>query len=506
MPMTSFFYRTLTVSLLVLLSGCGNYFSVKIPYSIPGDPGAVQNRGLLNPVYILARVNARGEGSALADAASALAKSSGPDPDAGAFARKLAASFRRPGSSVAAYRVGKDGETDGFVERLNPASVLEAELAAPFVAIKKEKRETSYTDKDKKRRQTISTAWVYSISVEVRGKLSAHPSWEQRDSYSDNFVYSQERTDDEKTAGEFYEENEDKLFSLICASISGRYLGRPVLRYRPVFFKKENKELKKAADYARNGHWPQAKELWEKNMAGPDGWRAALGLAVASERENDYAAARGFYGRARDNGAGDKDAGRVAWSGIFSDLDYMIAVSSSAAPPVSEWFSPPTALLPFSEETGSVNGPVMVREMLAEAIKDAGYNFQELSETDRILKSHGYSDGGQLGAARREDLFKWLGVERIIYGDITDFGEVMAGLYNRRVVSGSFYMLEQGSQAKVWTASETVSKVKTPKSFMGGMVSQLAKGLWERIKNKPLAEESARFVKRVASTLPNKAK
>ena len=111
-------YRPLTVLMLAVLSGCGNYLSVKIPYVIPDGPGAASNRPLLNPVYILARVSAPREESALAGLASALMKSSAPDPDWGAFARKLASSFRRPGSSVAAYRVLRGEMADSFVERV----------------------------------------------------------------------------------------------------------------------------------------------------------------------------------------------------------------------------------------------------------------------------------------------------------------------------------------------------------------------------------------------------
>ncbi len=80
----------------------------------------------------------------------------------------------------------------------------------------------------------------------------------------------------------------------------------------------------------------------------------------------------------------------------------------------------------------------------------------------------------------------------------------MAGVYNRRMVKGS---------VRVWEAAgpeinfeESVVKVKTPKSFAGGMLGQLAKGLVERIKNKPLAYESGLFSQQVTENLPNSVK
>lgn len=51
-----------------------------------------------------------------------------------------------------------------------------------------------------------------------------------------------------------------------------------------------------------------------------------------------------------------------------------------------------------------------------------------------------------------------------------------------------------------------VSRVRLPKSFAGGLFSQLAKGLYERIREKPLYEESVLFVRRAAGTLPRRPK
>ena len=49
-------------------------------------------------------------------------------------------------------------------------------------------------------------------------------------------------------------------------------------------------------------------------------------------------------------------------------------------------------------------------------------------------------------------------------------------------------------------------RVRTSKSFLAGMFSQLAKGLAERMKNKPLAYEAAVFAGKTVEALPNKAK
>ena len=48
--------------------------------------------------------------------------------------------------------------------------------------------------------------------------------------------------------------------------------------------------------------------------------------------------------------------------------------------------------------------------------------------------------------------------------------------------------------------------MRTSKSFLAGMFSQLAKGLAERMKNKPLAYEAAVFAVKTAEALPNKVR
>ena len=81
-------------------------------------------------------------------------------------------------------------------------------------------------------------------------------------------------------------------------------------------------------------------------------------------------------------------------------------------------------------------GPYTDAVLIREALAASGYRLQTSEETDNILLSHGMTQGGQLGAADQAEICKWLGVERLFYGDINEFGEVMTGIYNRRMIKG----------------------------------------------------------------------
>ena len=84
-------------------------------------------------------------------------------------------------------------------------------------------------------------------------------------------------------------------------------------------------------------------------------------------------------------------------------------------------------------------------------------------------------------------------------------GTYVTGVYNRRTVKGSVKVWDAATKEAV-SFDESVVRVKTPKSFLGGMFGQLAKGLAERIKNKPLAYESGLFSTQAAGNLPGAVK
>jgi hypothetical protein len=491
--------------LLALLAGCGNYFSVRVPYRVPDMPNAAAARPALSALYVMVRTDAPAEESALGSLAGALLNKPETDFTPSVLGRRAAAALDRPGARVCAWRVDKTGAAqDEFVKSVNPSGLLVISARPPSVSARKEERSAVYYDKKRQKQTVKNKVWAYSAALSAEVKLYSWPGMELLDSWGDTFARAEDRFDNSKDLGDWYGENEEKLFAELTARLAGRYAGRPVDRLRPVFIVKKDPESEEASRLAQNNNWDKAVGIWLKRAAAAGGWKDYLGLAVAAELRKDYAGAAEYYRQAQARSGGDKDGAKIFWSQIYQDLD--LASSTRAAGACGPgWFGVRTALLPFSDETTSMDGPPLVRQLVYERLKAGGYDLVPLEETDAVLRRHGFSEGGQLSAAKPADLAAWLGAGRLVYGDITDFGEIMAGVYNRRTVKGT---------ARVWDAAtgkelvyaESVVKVKTPKSFAAGLFGQLAKGLAERIKNKPLAYESGLFSRQLTENLPNSAR
>ncbi|OGR42290.1 MAG: hypothetical protein A2X35_00885 [Elusimicrobia bacterium GWA2_61_42] len=497
--------KLLPIPLLALLCGCGNYFSVRVPYQAPDMPGAAAARPALSALYVVVKTPPEEEAGALGSLAGALLNGTGPDFRPAVLARKAAAALDRPGAKVCAWRVDKTGQAeDGFAPLVKPSGLLVISARRPSVSARKEERSTVYYDKKRQKQTVKNKVWAYSASLSAEIGLYTWPGMELLDSWGDTSAYAEDRFDNAKAPGDWYAENEEKIFSALTPKLVNRYAGRPVLRSRVVFTAKKDPESSEAARLARQNDWDKAAEIWLRRAAASGGWRDYLGLAVAAELKKDYAGAADYYRQAEKRAAGDKDGAKVFWGQIYQDLEFA-ASTRAAAGCGGGWFGIKTALLPFSDETTSIDGPPLVRQLVYERLKAGGYSLLSLEETDEILRRHGFSDGGQLAAAKPEEIAGWLGAGRLVYGNITDFGEIMAGVYNRRMVKGAARVWDAGT-GKELVLEESVVKVKTPKSLAGGLFSQLAKGLAERIKNKPLAYESGLFSLQLTENLPNALK
>ena len=495
--------KILPLLLLALLSGCGNYFSVKVPYQVPDTPNALAARRAMGGLYLVVKTPPQAEENALSGLAGALLNNTGPGFSPAALAQRAARALTRPGSRVCAWRVDK-GAVASFDGEIKPSGTLTVTAARPSVSSRREERSSVYYDKKKQKQTVKNKVWVYSAALSARIQLDSWPDKTELDSWADTFSWSEDRYDHSKDAGDWYAENEEKLFSALTARLSARYAGRPVERLRPVFFVKKDAESEAAAKLAQKNDWAGAEGIWLRRAAAAGGWRDYLGLAVSAELKKDYAGAADHYRQAQKRGAGDKEAAKVFWGQIYGDLELAgAAVPSSAC--AGGWFDVKTAVLPFTDETTSVDGPPLVRQLLQERLREGGYDLVPLEAVDDALRRHGFSDGGQLAAAKPEQIASWLGAGRLVSCNLTEFAEIMAGVYNRRMVKGTVSVWDAASKSGL-SFGESVVKVKTPKSFMGGMFNQLAKGLAERIKNKPLAYESGLFSIQAAENLPNTLK
>lgn len=486
---------------MAALAGCGGYLSVKVKHRLPAAQSAA--RPALGALHLVIKPPPRPAEGELSSLAGALLGRNSPDMNFQALALRVAKVLKQPGSKVCTWRVEKGGgNPSDFAERLAPSGLLVLTLGAPAVSAKKEERSAVQYDKKNQKQTVKSKVWVYTASLSAEVHLLAWPGEGVLDSWAYVFSVSEDRFDKSKDELDWYAANEGKLFAEMAERLADRYAGRVVERFRPVFSVKDDAEAEKAVKLAGNGKWEEASEIWAGRLSS-GGWRDQLGLAVAAEVRKDYGEAEEAYRRAQALAAGDKAAKPVRWQEIYRDLEKERSIPGARRCDRS-WFEVKTALLPFSDETTSIDGPVLARQLVFAQLKEAGYSLVPLEKTDEALRSRGFSDGGQLGAAKPEELAAWLGAGRLLYSNLTDYGEIMAGVYNRRMVKGSFRAWEAGEKEIAF--EESVVSVKTPKSLLGGLAGQLAKGLVERLKNRPLAYEAGIFSRQAAENLPAAAR
>jgi hypothetical protein len=123
------------------------------------------------------------------------------------------------------------------------------------------------------------------------------------------------------------------------------------------------------------------------------------------------------------------------------------------------------AVLPMRNDTDDVDGPNVVREKMAAALRDHSYVVMDIKESDQILRDRmGITLGGQLELTTPQKLGETLGVEGVLYGTLMDFDETTTGLYNVKKVRGKFRLVNTATGQPIW---ERGLGVKTEQSASG---------------------------------------
>ncbi len=109
------------------------------------------------------------------------------------------------------------------------------------------------------------------------------------------------------------------------------------------------------------------------------------------------------------------------------------------------------AVLPLKNETTDVDGPVVLRKRMIEALEDHSYMVRDVKETDQILRDQmGITLGGQLDLTTALKLGEILGVEGVLYGTLMDFDEMTTGAINVKKVRGKFKLVNAMTGQTVW--------------------------------------------------------
>ncbi len=161
----------------------------------------------------------------------------------------------------------------------------------------------------------------------------------------------------------------------------------------------------------------------------------------------------------------------------------MLVYSCVMAPPprAPEPYAPQrtVAVLPIYNATNDVDGPKMLRDMVAERLRRQNYIVKPIGEVDAILMDQmGITLGSQLDLAASEKIGAALGVERLVYGYLLNFEEVTTGVYNVKKVRLGLRLVDASTGALIWARGQGVKAELTSAGLLGKGVA-LAKDIQE---------------------------
>ena len=433
------------------------------------------------------------------------------DVDASAFADELNAQLSRRGAGILAYRVVDDVSREEYARRLNPSSLLVVRFET--LTLSRERREKSVKVKDKESGadKTVKVpVFVFRARLGLRARLALNP---ERRTLTDSplQVGLQEEVVSESgrdiTEAEWAAGIGQKLARRAAQMLPELFPPVPaVQRKRTLYVDKKAPLSVEAAKKASQGLWEEASALWAERVEAVGGWKDPMNLALAAERRRLYAEAGRIYRSAQAAARGDKEAAKIPWTEIYADLAAGEESLGGSSEQALRWFSAPFSVLPFSDETTSVDGPERLRALAQEALRRGGYNVLPLEAVDIVLRSRGYSQGGQLKRVKSEDIAEWLGSQRLLFGDITEFRDIMLGVYGQRTVAGELRIWDSETEAALWasalpavTSSGLTVNGTEAVARLGG---QLLRGLFERTAGTPLGPESALFVRQNLERFP----
>ncbi len=134
------------------------------------------------------------------------------------------------------------------------------------------------------------------------------------------------------------------------------------------------------------------------------------------------------------------------------------------APPVEtlqETVSPAqlTAVLPFANETNTVDAPEILRKLMAEELLRHHFRLQPLEETAALLRDRlQISDGGQLPAGASREIGEALGAGTLFYGNVLEWKKITTGIYNVVSVKAQVKLVDAASGAVRWELTHEVKK------------------------------------------------
>jgi hypothetical protein len=163
------------------------------------------------------------------------------------------------------------------------------------------------------------------------------------------------------------------------------------------------------------------------------------------------------------------------------------------------------AVLPMTNDTNDLDGPIAVRQVLFTHLQQRGYPLIPMAEIDAKLKEQGFTDGGQLKATTPQKIGEWIGADGLVYSTLEEFNYIMLGYYTQRTVKVAARVVKADSGETLWDSEGAwtsrvvaVDKKGAERQF----AAQLAAKALEKMTHVPLQPETREAVRRLLSTLP----
>lgn len=115
---------------------------------------------------------------------------------------------------------------------------------------------------------------------------------------------------------------------------------------------------------------------------------------------------------------------------LMSACTTLPTVKSDASNPIKT-----IAILPLQNNTNDLDGPVVVRTLLAARLDGHFYQVKPLQEVDTLLRDQmGVTLGSQLDMVTTAQLCEKINADAIILGSLDDFNHKITGIYNNKRV------------------------------------------------------------------------
>lgn len=197
----------------------------------------------------------------------------------------------------------------------------------------------------------------------------------------------------------------------------------------------------------------------------------------------------------------------MRWHAAFLCVVLGFAACASSKVYLSKNYVRPgrVAVLPMSNDTNDLDGPIFVRKALFNMLVRHGYQLIPLDEVDAKLKVQGFTDGGQLKAATPQKIGEWIGADGLFYSTLEDFNYILLGFYTQREVKIQGQMVDAQTGEKLWESEGgltsrvvAASKEEAKRQF----AIQTATKFAEKLTHIPLQFETEAAVVRLLNTLP----